>query len=625
MRTRAVLFMMMSTAAVVACSVCVCAGDEKTDKLVEEIVAQAKTNPERAAKLYKAADAMRDEAIKAGLFEKTVEYGLKVAQDANTRPLVEKALAILPGLDPNKAGVYSAQRVELYHAWLLSAKPEEKADVGYKYADALLAVARGHEDARRWKEALAAYQTTAGAAQSAKVPSLIAEAREGANRVGEMDTASKQVDSLAKTLEKDPSDARTRLALVEALVVALDDPNGAIRHVNEDLPEAWRTYLPLAAGGGDANDRGVCKEVGDWYYKVLLPKAQPFAKLNMEARAEDWYHRVLAAGGEDELAVRTRLALEQIEEAQAKRSGVPKDYITSFIAKRDALPVAKQVELIEQALSELSRGAKAKVFRHEADTAGKRLIGLELNGPDLLTLEPLTGLPLERLVIGGYPTYSCPKIRDLRGLQGMPLKSLYLDAPAMRSLRGLRGLKLESLTLVGWKNLATLEGLEGMPLKNLELLKCNELKDLQPLRGLPLEKLTIKEAAKLESLKGLDESPLASLDLSECPLLTSLDGLNAKKLTKLSLSKCGVKSLAGLEDAPLIDLSLAASQTITTLAPLKGNKTITKLFIWGCYKLISLEGVETMPLTQATVAGCWVPEAEMDRLKKIPTLKEVKR
>ena len=449
---------------------------------------------------------------------------------------------------------------------------------------------------------------------------LAQEASDGVGRAGEMDAARLKADGLIKTLQKNPDDAKTRLELAETLVVALDEPNEAVTHVNADLPEAWRTYLPLAAGSGDANDRGVCKEIGDWYYKALLPKAQRFAKLNMESRAEAWYQRVLASGKEDDLAIVTRMAVDKIEEAQAARSGTPKDYIVNFIAKRDALPPAKQADLIKQALSDLSRGAEVKI-QYKADTAGKKIISLDVQGPDLLTLEPLAGLPLEQLTVGEvYGGVLCPKIRDLRGLRGMPLKSLSLGTPAVRNLRGLKGLKLESLILFGWKDLASPEGLEGMPLKSLEF-RCDNLKNLLPLKGLPLEKLAVS-SRKLESLKGLEESPLAFLKLDWCVSLTNLEGLNAKKLNILSLGCFPCESLAGLEGSPLVELTLRYCH-VTNLAPLKGNTTLTKLDIESC-PMTSLEGVETMPLTSVTVSHCsGLPAAEMERLKKISTLKHI--
>lgn len=619
MRTRAALhIMMIAMGAVVVSVASICPADERTDKLVEQLTAQAKTNPERVALLSKAADAARDDVTKAALLEKTVEYGLKALGDANTRPLVEKALEILPRISPDKVDVYHTQQVELYRAWQASAKPEEKADISYKYASALIAVARGHEDERRWKEARSAYQTAASTAQSLKLTQLAQEAGDGANRAAEMDAARQKADGLIKTLEKNPDDAKTRLELVETLVVALDEPNEAARHINGDLPEAWRTYVPLAAETGDANDRGVCKEVGDWYYKVLEPKAQRFAKLNMESRAEAWYQRVLACGKEDDLTLVTRVALDKIEEAQANRSGTPKDYIVNFIAKRDALPPAKQADLIKQALSDLSRGAVVKV-QYKADTTGKKIISLSVEGPDLLTLEPLAGLPLEELTVGEtYGGVLCPKIRDLRGLRGLPLKSLSLGTPAVRNLRGLKGLKLESLTLFGWKDLTSPEGLEGMPLKSLDL-RCDNLKTLLPLKGLPLEKLAVN-SRKLDSLKGLEDSPLVSLKL-EWSSFTSLEGLNAKKLTTLHLGACGIKSLAGLEGSPLTELCMRYGH-VTDLAPLKGNTTLTKLEIGYC-PMTSLEGVESMPLTNVDIVGCGLSAAELERLKKIPTLKHV--
>ncbi len=137
MRTREAFHIMIVLAALMTFVASACPADERTDKLIDQITAQAKTHPERVVLLSKAADAARDEVAKAALLEKAVEYGLKALGDANTRPLVDKALTILPGIAPDKADAYHAQQVELYKAWQSSAKPEEKADVSYKYSNAL--------------------------------------------------------------------------------------------------------------------------------------------------------------------------------------------------------------------------------------------------------------------------------------------------------------------------------------------------------------------------------------------------------------------------------------------------------------------------------------------------------
>lgn len=674
MRARVAFGMMVAMTATVFHVASFCPGDERTDRLVEDVVARAKTNPERAASLCKAAEAIRDERLKAGLFEKAVEYGLKGVQDPNTRLLIEKALAALPGLDPNNADVYNAQKVDFYRAWLASAKADERLEVTQKYTGALITLARELEDGRRWKEAKAAYQVAHSTAIGARLLAIANDAQEGVARCGEMEVARLKADNLAASLAKDPNDARSRLALVEALVVAMDEPNEAVQYLNQDLPESWRLYTSLAASAGASVARAACREIGDWYWKELLPKAKGAAKVNMEARAEGWYQRVLNGAEEDELSARARVALGQIEEARTNRSSRPADYIATFVRNRDAQPPAKQVEMIQQALAELSRGSNAKVVHHETDKAGKHIVSLDLDGTDLLTLEPLTGLPLESLTVGSgragkyWPAKGCPMLRDLSGLSGMPLKSLGLYAPSLPSLRGLKGLKLESLTLKGCKGLSSLEGLEGMPLKEFQADGLPALKGLLALKGMPLENLSVSHVESLTSVEGLEKLPLATVVLYYCPLVTSLKGLNTEKLTNLTLYVTGIKSLeglakspltelvvdytpitsleglvgnktlnkltmegcnelkslAGLEDSPLTELSM--NSPITTLAPLKGNKTLTKLMLRDISTLTSLEGVETMPLTEAKLMKCpnLSPE-ELERLKKIPTLKNIER
>ena len=124
---------------------------------------------------------------------------------------------------------------------------------------------------------------------------------------------------------------------------------------------------------------------------------------------------------DDDLALSARVALQLIAAAQAERAAAPGKFLKAYIARRDALPAEKQVELIKQALSEANCGATIDL---SAKIEDKQIVSLHVMSMHLENLDPLAGLPLENLGIQGAQGTGAPKLTDIRVIRGLPLKSL---------------------------------------------------------------------------------------------------------------------------------------------------------------------------------------------------------
>ena len=122
------------------------------------------------------------------------------------------------------------------------------------------------------------------------------------------------------------------------------------------------------------------------------------------------------------------------------------------------------------------------------DEAGRLKVRLDTYVAAIDTLDPLRGLPIENLDLGGA------RISDLEPLRGMPLQSLVL----------------------GGTKVTDLAPLAGMPLVSLRL-DSTPVEDLSPLKGLPLAELNLN-GSKVRSLAPLAGMPLRSINVARTPV-----------------------------------------------------------------------------------------------------------
>jgi len=91
-----------------------------------------------------------------------------------------------------------------------------------------------------------------------------------------------------------------------------DDPASAAKVLTDDLDEATRTYVPLAAKPRDQLTPEQCRELGRWYY-TQFEHAPPAGKPVVLRRARGYYERYLAETKDTDLRLtKARLALGEI-------------------------------------------------------------------------------------------------------------------------------------------------------------------------------------------------------------------------------------------------------------------------------------------------------------------------
>jgi len=162
----------------------------------------------------------------------------------------------------------------------------------------------------------------------------------------------------------------------------------------------------------------------------------------------------------------------------------------------------------------------------------------------LRSLEPLRGLPLERLRVAGT------LIADLSPLEGMPLKQLACDNNRITNLAPLKGMPLARLICPG-NQITDLSPLAGMPLTELSCSN-NLITDLSPLKGMPMAFLSCAHN-RIADLSPLRELPLATLDCSHNPIV-DLSPLRGHRLKRLHCEETQAADLSPLAGMPLEDL-----------------------------------------------------------------------
>jgi len=269
--------------------------DEAVDQLIKQVLGDAKSNTERAANLYSAAQIAKDTPeIQVVLLVKAVEYGMKSITIPEARKTVHGAIALLGKVAPERSDEWLKMNLDLHRRLFRMTKSrDEKETVAEKLVELLVAKGRHRGSKGIWSEAAGAYREAYSVASALNLDSkneIARDLRMATHFMG----VSQKVERYETTLKKAKGDhVVTRASLLKALVIDLDDPARAAKYLTDDVDQAFRTYVPLASREAGELQTNVCRELGDWYYKALAPKAAQLSKAQMLVRARGYYQQFL--------------------------------------------------------------------------------------------------------------------------------------------------------------------------------------------------------------------------------------------------------------------------------------------------------------------------------------------
>jgi hypothetical protein len=280
-------------------------GDEVTDELIRQAIQKATTDAKRAEALYYASRKSKlMPEVQIALLEKSLEYAMKAAGKYKGQAAVKKVLDELERKAPERRDEWGRRRVEYNRVvYRQAVDRKDKYRAGSKLVEVLLKASAPLEQEGKWVEAMALLteaNTVAGQIDM-KAPKMIAARLQ---RAQQFRAALEKAAEFILVLKRSPDNTAVRVSLLTQLMVELNAPALAAKHLADDVGDVWNTYVPLAAGPVDELKGLAAKELGDWYYRELRPKAlSDRAKADMLKRSSMYYTRFLATEPADETDV----------------------------------------------------------------------------------------------------------------------------------------------------------------------------------------------------------------------------------------------------------------------------------------------------------------------------------
>lgn len=264
------------------------------EELIQQVIAGATSDTQRAIRLFEAGQPLKDDpATQTALLTRAVDYGLKDVSEAAVRAKVLAAIDILAARDADGRTAWLTKKLDVLRAGLRAgATAEDRSQAGLQLLDALTDLARASEQAKQWARAADWWQEAAATAKKVR-PEAQADCRSRMEWARHNDAAAKQVAELTAKL-KAKEDLSTRTLLLHVQTADLDDPGAAAENLTPDVPEIWRTQLPLAGQTPDSLGIEACRELARWYAGPVLKDCRnDFAKIVSLRRAAAGFNRIL--------------------------------------------------------------------------------------------------------------------------------------------------------------------------------------------------------------------------------------------------------------------------------------------------------------------------------------------
>ncbi len=298
--------------------------DSETEAFIRDVIKDARTDSQRSTMLMDSASlADGNEKLKLVLLERSVQYGIKGLRTAEDCKKFETVIDALMEADPGGKALWMSQKASVYNRWSsLTKSSSEKKRLIKASVELLLGAAPRYGAKGDWKQASELYNQARRASNANRLPNLskITALWRTATYLREIQT---KIDAHIATLKKSPNNFAVRSDLIKKLVIVMDDPVGAMKHLNDDVDKSYRTFVPMAAKDIADVPVGSCKALGNWYHKGLSRTATGISKSRMLARARGYYEHVLAASDKVDVSTAVmKMSVLRIKGQQKKLGAV---------------------------------------------------------------------------------------------------------------------------------------------------------------------------------------------------------------------------------------------------------------------------------------------------------------
>ena len=300
-------------------------GDEAFDRrfkeACEEVLRDTASRAERAAGFYRAALlAKGDGRMQVALLEMAADYAIAGLPAFSCYDIGQNSIDLLEQTAPARQKEWRAKRVKFYRrCYYNPVNSEGKRKVAPKFLELILEDADKGEKTGQWQDAKDCLEEAEIVAAFLKRPEQD-KLHKRYLRARHLVTVQRKAEGYLKALQTNPKNSAVRISLLTTLIVDLNKPEEAARYVTTgDIGPVWETYVPLACTPVAELKEAACKELGDWYYKILLKSAKSdYARVHVLVRARNYYERFLDLSIQNEQALATKILLSKILTQLAK-------------------------------------------------------------------------------------------------------------------------------------------------------------------------------------------------------------------------------------------------------------------------------------------------------------------
>ena len=273
-----------------------------------------------AAKLLGAARATESQpALMAVLCEKCFDLA---AQDPRGYDTAVAAAELLARKVPQRAEAMQERIFSVRQRHYDAARGDARNVAGEALIKCLTDVAAARTGAGAFEEAAKFYRqalTVARAIRSASADWIGSQIK----RLGEQQRLAANLPRLVANLKANPDNREARNQLIRLLLVDLDTPAEAAKHLDDKCEPSLCKYVPAAAKPVEEAPEAACVELADWY-RQLAAAAVPASKVGVLLRARGYYERFLDLRKTADLdRAKVELALKKVDEDLKALGWVP--------------------------------------------------------------------------------------------------------------------------------------------------------------------------------------------------------------------------------------------------------------------------------------------------------------
>ncbi len=217
----------------------------------------------------------------------------------------------------DRSGIWKDKRLELYRSLCRTSRGDARLHAAKHLLLELLHAGDRDAEAAEWAKAKASYAEALSIAKGIK-SYLMSVCASNLKKAERRQYVESRIAIAKRQVEERPEYRPARSVLLRLYLLEMDCPSEAAKWLDNDSPQRFRTYVPLATKKVDGLPDTTCLELGDWY-AGLARSAIAASKPALLQRAMGYYEEVLFRGKTGTAVSRKALvALDKVTKERLK-------------------------------------------------------------------------------------------------------------------------------------------------------------------------------------------------------------------------------------------------------------------------------------------------------------------